>query len=114
MLCGLLWEERRSVRRIEVEFPSAPATVPSVQQLRFFGPVAYEIVSDVDHGKINARVEMPARHPPEGVVLRFRHPWGLPIQSVSVNGQEWKRFSKEQETIELKGLAGTVAVTASY
>ena len=34
MLCGLLWEERRSVRRIEVEFPAAPATAPSVQQLR--------------------------------------------------------------------------------
>ena len=34
MLCGLLWEERRSVRRIEVEFPPAPATAPSAQQLR--------------------------------------------------------------------------------
>jgi hypothetical protein len=33
MLCGLLWEERRSVRRIEIEF-SSTATVPSVQQLR--------------------------------------------------------------------------------
>ena len=28
LLCGLLWEERRSVRRIEVEFPLAPATAP--------------------------------------------------------------------------------------
>ncbi len=39
MLCGLLWEERRSVRRIEIEFPSSTATVPgttvpSAQQLR--------------------------------------------------------------------------------
>ncbi len=80
----------------------------------FFGLVGYEIVSDVDHGKITATVEMPARHPPESVVLRFRHPRALPIQSVTVNGSDWKHFNKEQETIELKGLAGTVAVTARY
>jgi hypothetical protein len=28
-----------------------------------FGPVAYEIVSDADHGKITATVEMPSRRP---------------------------------------------------
>ena len=40
MLCGLLWEERRSVRRIEVEFPSPPAAVPSAQQLRLVARTA--------------------------------------------------------------------------
>ena len=39
-----------------------------------FGVLAYEIVSDVDHGKINATVEMPSRNPPKNVLLRFRHP----------------------------------------
>ncbi len=34
MLCGLLWEERRCVRRIEVEFPSPPAHGSQRQQLR--------------------------------------------------------------------------------
>ena len=33
LLCGLLWEERRSVRRIEVVFP-ADGTAPSGKQLR--------------------------------------------------------------------------------
>ncbi|MGA2253420.1 MAG: hypothetical protein ABSG53_02065 [Thermoguttaceae bacterium] len=34
VLCGLLWEERRSVRHIEIEFLSAGATAPIAKQLR--------------------------------------------------------------------------------
>ena len=38
MLCGLLWEERRAVRRIEVEFPSTPAgTVMGALPIRDMG-----------------------------------------------------------------------------
>ena len=40
----------------------------------YFGTVAYEIVSDVDHGKIVATVEMPSRRPPKEILLRLRHP----------------------------------------
>jgi hypothetical protein len=79
-----------------------------------FGPLAYEIVSDVDHGKINATVKLPARKVPARIVLRFRHPKAAPIKSVTVNGQRWKGFNKDKETIELKGFSGTVAVTAQY
>ena len=79
-----------------------------------FGTVAYEIVSDVDNGKITATVEMPARKTPASVILRFRHPTAAPIRSVEVNGKSWKEFNKDKETIELKGLTGAVAVTARY
>ena len=80
----------------------------------YFGTVAYEIVSDVDHGKINATVEMPARKAPKEVVLRFRHPKAAPIKSLTVNGKPWTEFNKDKETITLKGLTGTVTVTARY
>lgn len=79
-----------------------------------FGTLAYEIVSDVDHGKITASVEVPSRKPPQSVVLRFRHPNAAPIKSVTVNGKKWKVFNKDKEVIELKGLNGKVVVTASY
>jgi len=87
-----------------------------------FGTVACEIVSDVDHGKIGATVEMPARKAPKEVVLRFRHPKSAPIKNVTVNGpstgsgqgKPWTEFNKDKETITLKGLTGTVAVTAQY
>ena len=80
----------------------------------FFGPVEYSIISDVDNGKINATVKMPARNPPQEVRLSLRHPKAAPIKSVTVNGKEWKDFNKDKEYSVLKGLSGTVAVTAQY
>ena len=80
----------------------------------YFGTLAYEIVSDVDHGKITATVEMPSRNPPKSVLVRFRHPKAAPIKSVTVNGQPWTGFNKDKEVIELTGLTGKVAVAASY
>jgi hypothetical protein len=80
----------------------------------YFGTVAYEIASDVDHGKITATIEVPSRKAPAAVQLRFRHPKSAPLKSVTVNGKDWKAFDKDKETIELKGLTGTVSVTANY
>ena len=80
----------------------------------YFGTLAYEIVSDVDNGKITATIEMPSRNPPKSVVVRFRHPKAAPIKSVMVNGQPWTGFNKDKEVIELRGLTGKVAVAASY
>ena len=31
-----------------------------------------------------------------------------------LNGKDWKDFSREKEAIKLKGLAGTVAISAGY
>jgi hypothetical protein len=80
----------------------------------YFGTLAYEIVSDVDNGKIVATIEMPARNPPASVILRLRHPKAAPLKSVTVNGKPWTAFNKDKETITVKGLTGTVAVTAQY
>jgi hypothetical protein len=80
----------------------------------FFGTASYEIVSDVDHGRITATVEMPSRRPPRTVLLRFRHPNALPMQSAVVNGKPCTNFNREKEIVELKGLSGKITVTASY
>jgi len=81
----------------------------------YFGPVGYEIASAPDNGKITATtVEMPARKPPQNVVLRFRHPTSAPIKAVTVNGKPWTEFNADKETITLKGLNGTVTVSARY
>ena len=80
----------------------------------YFGSVAYEIVSDVDNGKITATVEMPSRNPLKSVIVRFRHPKATPIRSVMVNGQPWTGFDKNKEVIELTGLTGKVTVIAGY
>lgn len=80
----------------------------------YFGTLAYEIVSDVDNGKISATVEIPGRNPPKSVLLRFRHPKAAPIKSVQVNGQAWTQVNKDKEVIELTGLTGKVSVTTGY
>ena len=80
----------------------------------YFGTLAYEITSDVDHGKITASIEMPSRNPPRSVLVRIRHPKAVPLKSVMVNGQPWTRFDKDKEIIELRGLSGMVVVAASY
>jgi hypothetical protein len=80
----------------------------------YFGTLAYEIVSDADHGKIAATVEMPSRKPPQNVLLRFRHPKSAPIKSVTVNGKPWTDFDPAKETIRLHGVQGAVKVEANY
>ena len=80
----------------------------------YVGTIGYEILSDVDHGKISATVEMPARNAPKAVRLPFRHPKTAPIKSVTVDGKPWPAFDKDQEAIELKGVTGRIAVVANY
>lgn len=79
-----------------------------------FGTLAYEIVSDVSHGKITATIELPSRRAPQTVYLRFRHPESAPIKSVTVNGEPWHKFDRHQEAIALEGLRGTPIVVANY
>jgi hypothetical protein len=80
----------------------------------YFGPVAYEIASDVDHRKIAATVELPSRKPPKTVLLRFRHPQGTPMKSVTVNGRPWQDFDASKEIIRLHDLQGALKVEAIY
>ncbi len=79
-----------------------------------FGNLAYEIVSDVDNGKITTTIEIPSRSPAEAVILRLRHPRAVRLKRVTVNSRPWSKFDPEKETITLTGLTGTVSVVAGY
>jgi hypothetical protein len=80
----------------------------------YFGTVAYEIVSRVDEGKITAAVQMPSRKPPQTVMLRFRHPQAKPIKSVTLNGQDWRKFNTDKEAILVTGVQGKATIVANY
>lgn len=80
----------------------------------YFGTFAYEIVSDVDNGKITATVEIPSRKAPQAVILRLRHPKSAVIKRVEVNGKAWHDFDPAREIIRLHGLKDSVAVSAVY
>ena len=80
----------------------------------YFGTVAYEIVSDVDHGKITATVEMPSRKTTKEVLLRLRHPKVAPIKSVTINGRKSNAFDATRELVRLGNVSGKVVVTVTY
>jgi hypothetical protein len=79
-----------------------------------FGPVAYEIVSRTDLGRIEARVTPPKRNPPEELVLRLRHPEGKLMKSVEVNGQPCTTFEPQKELVRLKPGSRELRVVARY
>jgi len=79
-----------------------------------FGPVDYEIVSDVDHGKITATVQLPERSRPDAVLLRLRHPTRARMGTVLVNGKPWRDFDAAQECVRLVGLQGVVRLDVGY
>jgi hypothetical protein len=80
----------------------------------YFGTLAYELLSDVDHGTITASIEIPSRQPPQTVLLRLRHPRKAPLKSATVNGKAWSGFNRGKEVIELVGCKGKVVVVAGY
>jgi hypothetical protein len=79
-----------------------------------FGPVDYEIVSDVAHGKITATVKMSSRNSANEVWLRLRHPKSAPIKSVTVNGQDWKDADPAKELVKLHDHKDSVTVEINY
>jgi hypothetical protein len=68
-----------------------------------FGTVAYEIVSDVDHGKITATIEVPSRKAPAAVQLRFRHPKSAPLKSVTSTARTGRRSTRTRKRSNRKG-----------
>jgi hypothetical protein len=107
---GALWLAKATPRHWleqgkKISVKNAPTT---------FGPVAYEIVSDADHGKITATVEMPSRRRVRTIILRLRHPRAAPIKRITLNGQPWKDFDPAGEIIRLPGSGGVLHVEAEY
>jgi len=79
-----------------------------------FGTTSYEIVSDVSHSRITAKVTLPSRNPAKIVYLRLRHPKGSRLAEVFVNGKGWMDFDPAEEVVRLHGLSGEVSVEARY
>lgn len=79
-----------------------------------FGTLAYEIVSDAAHGRIHATVHVPDRSPAQAVLVRLRHPEAKPLSSVAVDDRDWPAFDRDEETVCLEGLRGTVRIEARY
>jgi hypothetical protein len=78
-------------KRIEVE--GAPT---------YFGKLSLTIDSQASSGRIIATIRAPERSRPATILLRLRHPRAKPMQSVTVNGQNWTDFDKEREWVRIQ------------
>jgi hypothetical protein len=80
-----------------------------------FGEVSYEIVSHLNsQNTIEARVFLPQRNPARSTLLRLRAPHGRRMIAITINGQPHAAFDADDETIDLSGRRGEVAVRAEY
>jgi hypothetical protein len=79
-----------------------------------FGEVDYEIVSDINNGKISVTVKIPSHKTVSEVRLRLRHPASTPIRSVMVNGKKWNDVDAAKEVVRLTGITGIVKVEVNY
>lgn len=79
-----------------------------------FGPLTYSVSSSIASHLVTAQVNIPSRDPLTSLSLRLRVPRGYAIANVHVNGNEWKAYDVDAETIDLSGLTGHITVTVLY
>ncbi|MEW6742068.1 MAG: hypothetical protein AB1486_04855 [Planctomycetota bacterium] len=72
------------------------------------------ICSDVSHGGIEARIDLPREISARTIVIRLHHPDGQPMRSVTVPGEVHMDFDARQETVTLAPAGETIAVRAAY
>ena len=80
----------------------------------YFGELAYRIESFANQARIEANVQPPNRSRPANLYLRLRHPKGLPLKRVTINGRAWKGFDAEKEWIKMPVQEGELRTIAYY
>ncbi|MGC8829771.1 MAG: hypothetical protein ACP5TE_08345 [Verrucomicrobiia bacterium] len=62
--------------------------------------------------KIMCQIKAPTRNPPQQIKVRFREPKERPIKAVTLNGEEWKKFSGD--VVFLPGTIGNATIIAEF
>lgn len=80
-----------------------------------FGPVNLRMDSAVRSARITAEIQFASSRRPKNLVVRFRHPTGQALRSVTVNGAPWQDFDPRQETVRIQDPAQPVyRMVAAY
>jgi len=80
----------------------------------YFGKTSFVIEGLNGDNEIKAAVESPDRNAPQQLLVRFRHPSGKQIRSVTVNGKRWKGFDVKKEYIIIPAPSGKYIISAKY
>jgi hypothetical protein len=81
----------------------------------YYGQMSLTVDSKAAAGGLVAQIDMPRRQTPRRLLVRFRHPQGKLIQSVTVNGASWTDFDTQKEWIVIeKPLQSHYTIIAQY
>lgn len=78
----------------------------------YFGPVSFEVASHDGGSRIMAKIDPPKKMQPEQLLLHLRHPEKAYINSVTINGRDYKDF--DGEVIRLPAGDGSLEVVVIY
>jgi hypothetical protein len=67
----------------------------------WYGPISTTMESHAASGRLTATVDLSERSQPANLYIRFRHPEAKPIQSATVDGQDWNDFSVGKEWVRI-------------
>jgi len=84
-----------------IQFQNAPTC---------FGPVSCNVTSQLQEGRITARIDVPQRNRPNRILLKLRLPDGARIKAVRVDGVPSENFDSQAETIEISQKSATVVL----
>jgi len=81
----------------------------------YYGRLSMTVESQAAMNKLTAEIEMPDRGHPKVLLVRFRHPTGKHIKSVTVNGRNWTDFNVEKEWVRITNPSqNRYSITVSY
>jgi hypothetical protein len=79
-----------------------------------FGPVSFEVRSDLRRGVISATITPPTRDPCAAIHLRLRHPDNLKFNRITVNGRRHDAFDPARELVMVSNPRDKIIIQASY
>lgn len=79
-----------------------------------WGTVSVDYQTSADHRRITATLDLQLRQQPSHLLVRFRHPDGLPLRAVEVNGAPYERFDPQRNDVDITGMSGKVVVEARF
>ncbi len=79
-----------------------------------YGVVGVEYRAAADRRRVTATLDLRLRAAPPALLVRFRHPDGLPLRAVKVDGVASDRFDPGRNDVDVTGRGGRVVVEAEF
>jgi hypothetical protein len=76
-------------------------TITVARAPTYYGRLSMTVEGLTPENRIHANIDTPDRKRPKALLVRFRHPTGKPMKSVTVNGQSWTDFDIQKEWVRI-------------